>query len=827
MKATKEWLNSYVECNDKSLEELENIFTMTGTKVEEVISLYEMKNVVIGKVEKIEKHPDAEKLVICQVNVGKGEITQIVTGASNLVEGDIVPVAKHGSILPNGIEIKKGMLRGIESNGMMCSYQELNLTKDFEGDQVEYGIMVLPKKYEENLGEEFLDVFSYINESVFDFEITPNRQDCQGVKGIARELAVGLDRKFNDNAKLKYSDLSKVDEIEKVTVKIDDEDCNKYLMAVVKDVKIEPSPSWMQRRLKAYGFNPINNIVDITNYVMLEIGQPMHAFDLNLLKEDENGKRKIVIRNSKENEKITLLDEKEYELQNDLVITDGVLPIALAGIMGGINSGINENTKQVVLESANFTRKRLRDTSRRINVSTDSYARFEKKLPLSLTEYALVRAIELIQELNAGTVTLEVIEKMNKEYTEKPQENVLVEIDTEKINNILGLEIQEEYIINLLEKLEFEIIEENNVKYAKAPAYRTDVSRIQDLAEEVIRFYGYDNLKLTLPKVTVKEKKENIKLETKQKAKNLLVNYGYNQIITYGFVNLEDLKKAELDKDIYGEDAIKVKNALGVDYEYMRTSLLPSMLHTISFNENKKNFNIKLFEISKIYQKASNISEGILPEEIEMLQMALTKQKESNKEKEKYSGMGYINDPIFEFKSDVFRLLTSLGLNGAEIENYTENNSFHKGKCAVIKKGRDIIGTFGAVNPRILSNFDIKQDVYVLELNLEKILVYLRKNLKAKEIGKFPEVTRDISMYVSKDVKYKDIESSITKANKKLIEEVKLFDIYENESNKERKSIAVRITFRDNNKTLEENEINTVMDKVIKNLENNIKAEIR
>ena len=827
MKATKEWLNSYVECNDKSLEELENIFTMTGTKVEEVISLYEMKNVVIGKVEKIEKHPDAEKLVICQVNVGKGEITQIVTGASNLIEGDIVPVAKHGSILPNGIEIKKGMLRGIESNGMMCSYQELNLTKDFEGDQVEYGIMVLPKKYEENLGEEFLDVFSYINESVFDFEITPNRQDCQGVKGIARELAVGLDRKFNDNAKLKYSDLSNVDEIEKVTVKIDDEDCNKYLMAVVKDVKIEPSPSWMQRRLKAYGFNPINNIVDITNYVMLEIGQPMHAFDLNLLKEDENGKRKIVIRDSKENEKITLLDEKEYELQNDLVITDGVSPIALAGIMGGINSGINENTKQVVLESANFTRKRLRDTSRRINVSTDSYARFKKKLPLSLKEYALVRAIELIQELKAGTVTLEVIEKMNKEYTEKPQENVLVEIDTEKINNILGLEIQEEYIINLLEKLEFEIIEENNVKYAKAPAYRTDVSRIQDLAEEVIRFYGYDNLKLTLPKVTVKEKKENIKLETKQKAKNLLVNYGYNQIITYGFVNLEDLKKAELDKDIYGEDAIKVKNALGVDYEYMRTSLLPSMLHTISFNENKKNFNIKLFEISKIYQKASNISEGILPEEIEMLQMALTKQKESNKEKEKYSGMGYINDPIFEFKSDVFRLLTSLGLNGAEIENYTENNSFHKGKCAVIKKGRDIIGTFGAVNPRILSNFDIKQDVYVLELNLEKILVYLRKNLKAKEIGKFPEVTRDISMYVSKDVKYKDIESSITKANKKLIEEVKLFDIYENESNKERKSIAVRITFRDNNKTLEENEINTVMDKVIKNLENNVKAEIR
>lgn len=827
MKATKEWLNSYVECNDKSLEELENIFTMTGTKVEEVISLYEMKNVVIGKVEKIEKHPDAEKLVICQVNVGKGEITQIVTGASNLIEGDIVPVAKHGSILPNGIEIKKGMLRGIESNGMMCSYQELNLTKDFEGDQVEYGIMVLPKKYEENLGEEFLDVFSYINESVFDFEITPNRQDCQGVKGIARELAVGLDRKFNDNAKLKYSDLSKVDEIEKVTVKIDDEDCNKYLMAVVKDIKIEPSPSWMQRRLKAYGFNPINNIVDITNYVMLEIGQPMHAFDLNLLKEDENGKRKIVIRNSKENEKITLLDEKEYELQNDLVITDGVSPIALAGIMGGINSGINENTKQVILESANFTRKRLRDTSRRINVSTDSYTRFEKKLPLSLTEYALVRAIELIQELNAGTVTLEVIEKMNKEYTEKPQENVLVEIDTEKINNILGLEIQEEYIVNLLEKLEFEIIEENNVKYAKAPAYRTDVSRIQDLAEEVIRFYGYDNLKLTLPKVTVKEKKENIKLETKQKAKNLLVNYGYNQIITYGFVNLEDLKKAELDKDIYGEDAIKVKNALGVDYEYMRTSLLPSMLHTISFNENKKNFNIKLFEISKIYQKASNISEGILPEEIEMLQMALTKQKESNKEKEKYSGMGYINDPIFEFKSDVFRLLTSLGLNGAEIENYTENNSFHKGKCAVIKKGRDIIGTFGAVNPRILSNFDIKQDVYVLELNLEKILVYLRKNLKAKEIGKFPEVTRDISMYVSKDIKYKDIESSITKANKKLIEEVKLFDIYENESNKERKSIAVRITFRDNNKTLEENEINTVMDKVIKNLENNVKAEIR
>lgn len=807
MKVTQKWLNEYVSCNDIDSKEIEKVFTLSGTKVEGITKTYNMKNVVIGKVEEITSHPDATKLVVCQVNV-KNKVIQIVTGAPNLKVGDIVPVALDNSVLPNGMEIKKGQLRGVESNGMMCSYQELNLPSDFQGNQVEYGIMVLPKKYEENLGDDFLKVFD-INDNVFEFEITPNRQDCQGVKGIARELAVGLNREFIDNTVTKFDNLNKVNKLSDLAINIEDEDVLRYIALEISDVKITNSPEEIANKLRLSGINPINNIVDITNYVMLEIGQPIHAFDKEKIEGD------ITVRNSKENEEFITLDGSKIILNNDLVISDNNKALALAGIIGGENSGISENTKNIVIEVANFTRKRLRNTSRRENLLTSAYSKFEKKLPLKLAELAVERIIDLITKYEYGTVNYEVFDYINLEE-QKLQENKYILLDSKKINKQLGLEIDKGYMKNLFRKLEFSIKEENNEIFVKAPDFRTDVKRVEDLTEEVIRFYGFDKLNSTLPQVDIINKKENKKLTLKQKAKNMLVNFGYNQILTYGFVSKKELELSNSSKDILGNDAIEVINELGEDYKVMRTSLIPSILKTISNNEKKQNFNLKLFEISKIYTNSNNIQNDELPVEEEILILANT----YSKTKESISSLNYTNLPIFKLKEDVLKVIGILGINQIQIEQVNTNNKYHIGKCAELKKGRDVIGTFGQINPKLVNNFDIKEDVYVLELNMDKVVKYSKNNFKYTEVSKFQEVKRDISMYINENIKYSDIENVILKTNKKLIKNVTLFDIYEN-------SIGVQLTIKDDKKTLEDFEINEVVSKVIDNLVKELNVEIR
>lgn len=816
MKASLKWLNEYVKCNDKSKEELEETFTLTGTKVETVDMLYDVTGVVIGKILKITKHPDADSLVICDVDI-KNKNVQIITAAKNVFEGAIVPVSLDGAKLANGINIKTSKLRGVESQGMMCSTEELGLPSNFLGQEKQEGILILPKELEKHIGEDIYEALD-LNDIVFDFEITPNRQDCQGVMGIARELAVGLDRKFNENLITKFDEFKKVDNLEGLKVRVETEKCNRYMLFRADNVKIEKSPEEIIRKLAVYDMASKNNIVDITNYVLLELGQPIHAFDLDKIEGD------IYIREAKEGEILELLDDTEVKLKaGDVVIADSKKVLALAGIMGGKYSGITEDTKNVVFEIANFERKPLRDTARRLQISSDSLARFEKKLPITFTEYAVCRIYELLKKEN--------VQKESKENTLKKElidivtcekyENNCVKLDDEKICKRLGVEISKDFMLDIFKKLDFDISEDSNM--VRAPKYRSDIERVEDLSEEVIRFYGYDNLNATLPNIYIKNKDEEKERKIVEDIKNILVDLGYNQIIKYGFISKEELAKLESDDEKIN-NSIEVVNSLGVDYEIMRTTLIPSMLTTISLNESRKNMNLRLFEIGKKYLGKENIKKGTLPIEEKFLTMAYTS-KIKNNMTEEGSQMGYIHKPIYVFKSDVEKMLRRIGIRNYDIVPEKTNNIYHLGQCANIQVGKDIIGTFGMINPKIAKNYDIKEDAYILELNLEKAKKYASKKQKLVENSKYPEVIRELSLVVADNIEYKDIEEEVRKAGKR-ISNIQLFDIYKAE-NIQGKSITISITFRDKKKTLKEEEIAKEMENILKALENNLNASLR
>lgn len=816
MKASLKWLNEYVKCDDKSKEELEKTFTLTGTKVETIDMLYNVTGVVIGKIVKIVKHPNADSLVICDVDI-KSSHVQIITAAKNVFEGAIIPVSLDGAKLANGINIKNSKLRGVESQGMMCSTEELGLPSNFLGQEKEEGILILPEELEKHLGEDIYDALN-LNDVVFDFEITPNRQDCQGVMGIARELSVGLNRKFNENLSTKFDEFKKVDNLDGLKVRVETEKCNRYMLYRADNVIIQNSEEDIAKKLSVYGMTAKNNIVDITNYVLLEFGQPIHAFDLDKIEGD------ICVREAKDGEVLELLDDEEVTLKaGDVVIADSKKVLALAGIMGGKYSGITKDTKNVVFEIANFERKPLRDTARRLQISSDSLARFEKKLPITFTEYAICRIYELLKQENAIEETKE--NTLKKELIDivtcENLENNWVKLDDEKICKRLGVEISKDFMLDIFKKLDFYISEDESM--VRAPKYRSDIERVEDLSEEVIRFYGYDNLNATLPSIYIKNKDEEKELNIVEDIKNILVDLGYNQIIKYGFISKEELAKLE-SNDEKINNSIEVVNSLGVDYEIMRTTLIPSMLTTIALNESRRNMNLKLFEVGKKYVGKENIKKGILPIEEKFLTMAYTS-KIKNKMTEEGSQMGYIHKPIYVFKSDVEKMLRRIGLRKYDIVPEKTNSIYHLGQCANIQVGKDIIGTFGMINPKIAKNYDITEDAYILELNLEKAKKYASKKQKLVENSKYPEVTRELSLVVADNIEYKDIEEEVRKAGKK-ISNIQLFDIYKAE-NIEGKSITISITFRDKNRTLEDEEITKEMENILKALENNLNASLR
>ena len=799
MKASIEWLKEYSDI-DVDAVKLGDILTMTGSKVETIEQRgNDIKNVVVGKILEIVKHPDSDHLVITQMDLGDEKV-QIVTGADNIKVGDIVPVAKDGSELPGGVKIKKGKLRGIDSCGMMCSVGELGLDINQYPGQIEHGIMILDKSLENKLGEDIVDILN-LREDIIDFEITPNRPDCLSIEGLGRETAVSLGKEFKNPRKnideLKVEDKK---EIEGLKVDIEAPDlCYRYIARVVKNVKIAPSPEWLVRRLNACGIRSINNIVDITNYVMLEMGQPMHAFDINSIE----GKH-ITIRRAKNGEKITTLDEEERSLdENDLVIADETKPVAIAGVMGGMNSEIEKDTETVVFESASFYGGAIRKTAKKVGLRTESSSRFEKGLSSENALRAINRAIELVKELNVG----EVVEGKIDVYPTKQKVNK-INLDYDRINKLLGTKISKEEMINTLEKLEIKV--ENDV--AIAPYFRTDIEQLADISEEVLRFYGYDKLDTTLVEsdTTIGIRSKEQKIE--QKIKNVLVNSGLSEIYTYGFVSDKDLEKSKINKDLK-ETSILIQNPLSDEYKLMRPSTIPSMMQTLATNANKKNARAKLFDISKNYK---NINNEVENGEVPLQENILT--------------IGMYGDDIdfYTLKGLIENVLEISAINRYDIVRETENESYHTGRCANFKVGIDVIATIGEVHPEVLDNYGIEKRAYLAEINLTKITKYSKANKKYVEVPKFPAVERDIAIIVDEKIEVGQIEKIITKKAKKLLEKMQLFDIYRNEKlGENKKSVAYSLIFRDKNRTLSDDEINVVMENIISELQKTLKAELR
>ena len=666
--------------------------------------------------------------------------------------------------------------------------------------------MILGKKYEKDLGKDIVEVLD-LKEEIIDFEITPNRPDCLSIEGLGRETAASLDKPFkNPRKNIDELQIPNKKEIEGLTVDITaPELCYRYIARVVKNVKVGPSPDWMKKRLKACGIRSINNIVDITNYVMLEMGQPMHAFDINSI----SGKH-ITVRRAENGEKITTLDETERVLdENDLVIADEEKAVAIAGVMGGLNSEIEKDTQTVVFESAMFYGGNIRKTAKKVGLRTESSARYEKGLSSENTLRAINRAVELVELLGAG----EVVEGKIDVYPTKQKINK-IKLDVDKINTLLGTNISKQEMINILEKLDIKV--ENDM--AIAPYFRMDLEFVADIAEEIARFYGYDKLETTLVRAgtTIGVRTKEQKIENK--IQEILVTNGLSEIYTYGFLSEKDLEKSKIKKELI-DNAITIINPLGDEFKLMRPTTIPSMMQILAGNNNKKNQNVKLFDISRNYKNIDNqVEKGEVPLQENILTI----------------GMYGEDVDFYTLKGLVENILEAANVNRYDIERETTNESYHPGRCANLKVGIDTIATFGEVHPEVLMNYEINKRVYLAEINITKIVKYSKANKKYTEVPKFPAAERDIAVIVDEDVQVGDIEKAITKKCKRLLkgqkglEELKLFDIYRDEKiGENKKSVAYSLIFRDKTKSLSDDEINPVMEEITKELEEKFKAELR
>ncbi|MCL2860015.1 MAG: phenylalanine--tRNA ligase subunit beta [Oscillospiraceae bacterium] len=804
MKTSIEWLKEYADIN-VSAKELADLLTLTGTKVETIEEKGGgIKNVVIGKILSIEKHPNADKLVVTKVDV-KSEILQIVTGAPNVKEGAIVALAKHGASLQKGLlQIRTSNLRGMLSQGMLCSVGELGLTTVELPDQIENGIMILNPKYEANLGEDFTEALK-LKETIIDFEITPNRPDCLSVEGLGRETAVSLNVPFK--APHKHLDNMQVpnkDDIEDLTVKISAPDlCYRYIARVVKNVVIKESPDWMKRRLIACDVKPHNNIVDITNYVMLEMGQPMHAFDIR------NIEGKVIdVRKARKGETITTLDEIEQKLDEEmLVIADSKNAVAVAGVMGGLKSGISDDTTTVVFESAVFNGPSVRKTSKKMNLRTEASSRFEKGLSVENAQRAMNRAVELVELLECGVP----VEGKIDVYSESDvvENNCTIEFDADVINKFLGISISKEEMENIFKKLDFKV-EGNKVI---PPYYRRDVAVMADLAEEIIRIYGYDKLPSTLidSDTTVGEKTKLQKIESLYRW--ALKDYGLSEIYTYGFINEKDFENTNMDFKLLEKEIVKIKNPLNDEYTVMRTSTVPSMMKILSINNSKKNKNVKLFDISRIYRDvAEKVKDGEIPLEEKILTI----------------GMYGEDVDFYSLKGIIENLLETAGIVAYDIVKEKENKTYHPGRTANLKVGMDVFATFGEIHPIVCENFEIAERVFVAEINIDKVTRYAKQNKKYTEIAKYPAVERDMALVVSDEIEVGEIEKIIKKKAKNILESCILFDVYKSDKIGEgKKSVAYSLQFRLKDRTLTDDEVNVVMNDVCVELDKALGAKIR
>lgn len=795
MKVPLNWLKDYVDIN-VSTKDLADALTMSGSKVEAVEELgQDITNVVVGKIISLEQHPDADRLKVSKVDVGN-EVLQIVTGAQNINVGDYIPVALPGSNLPGGIKIKKTKLRGVESNGMMCSIQELNLTKDDFPEADEDGIFILEKGLP--LGKDIKDVLN-LNDTVIEFEITSNRPDCLSMEGIAREAAVTLKSRFK-KPEIKVEERAD-DACTYASVEIQDADlCPRYAARIVKDVKVGPSPRWLRERLRAAGVRPINNIVDITNYVMLELGQPMHAFDLEKLQEN-----KIIVRKAKEGEVIRTLDDQDRKLDPSmLVIADGKRPVAVAGVMGGANSEVTEETRTILFESANFEGTSVRLTAKKLGLRTEASARFEKGLDVENVVRAIDRAAQLVEEIGAGVVCKGVID-----CCVKKQEQRVVKFRPERINSLLGTSIDKSYMVEVLRALEFEVDE--NSMTVKVPSFRPDVEREADLAEEVARFYGYNKIEATLLSgKVISVGRKTFKQKIEDMIKSTMTACGFYETYTYSFTSPKVFDRIRLPKDHKLRKAVVISNPLGEDYSIMRTTTIPDMLGVISTNYNRRIEEVKLFELSYVYIP-NELSVEKLPEEKKVLTLGM-----------------YGEVDFYDLKGAVEELLDKLGINDYEFEPDKNNSTFHPGRTAELIIGGRTAGVIGEIHPEVVQEFECPKRTYLGVIEVEHLISNATLTAGYKPLPKFPAVTRDIALLVSDDILVKQIENLIREKSGEILESIELFDVYKGKQVPEgMKSVAYSITFRAEDRTLKDKEVNKVMNNIVESLKDKLNAQLR
>ncbi len=793
------WLKAYVPDLDVDINEFVDKMTLSGSHVE----CYEKKDknlekIVVGKIETIEQHPDADKLVVCQVNIG-AETIQIVTGAKNVKEGDMIPVvldggkvaAAHGdnNEYPDGIKIKKGKLRGVESNGMMCGIEELGSSRDFYPEAPEDGVYVFPVDSGVKPGDDAVAALS-LNDSVVEYEITSNRVDCFSILGMAREAAVTFDKEFIPPVIEVNGNGGNVNDYVSVEV-LDTDLCPRYTARVVTDLKIGPSPKWMRERLAAQGIRSINNLVDITNYVMEELGQPMHAFDLDTI-----AGRKIVVRRAKDGDKFVTLDGQERTMDKDvLMICDGDKEIGIAGIMGGANSMVTDDIKTLVFEAACFDGTNIRLSTKRIGLSTDASSKFVKGLDPNLALVAINRACQLIEELGCGKVVDGVIDIYPNPVTEKK-----LPFEPDKMNALLGTNVEADKMLYYFDKL--------GLTYDKAsneltiPTFRQDLNCMADLAEEVARFYGYDNIPVTLPHGEATAGKKSYAERINDVARTICEGNGFSGGMCYSFESRKVFDKLLLPEDSFYRNAIEIMNPLGEDFSIMRTIPLNGLLTSLATNYNRRNKEARLYELANVYlPKALPLTE--LPDE----KMKLT------------LGM-YGTGDFFTMKGVVEELTEKLGFaSELSYEPTTDHPFLHPGRQANIVKGKLSVGYIGQLHPEAADNYNIKADVYVAVLDMDTVTMLSSFDRKYEGIAKFPGATRDLSLVADKSIFVGQIEKVIKKCGGKLLESYKLFDVYEGEQVAAgKKSVAYTMTFRAKDRTLSDQEVSEIINKILSEL---------
>lgn len=799
MDLSMKWLADYIDCTDMPIKKFCYDMTMSGSKVERFDTEgEEISKVVVGKLLSVVPHENSDHLVVCQVEVGADEPVQIVTGASNVEAGQYVPVALDGSTLPGGVKIKKGKLRGVESNGMLCSLGELGLTVHDFPYAIENGIFILGDDCDLTVGRDIKEAIG-LNDTTVEFEITSNRPDCMSVIGLAREAHATFDRPYNVKTPGFKGVCGDINDI--LSVKIENTKlCPRYMAGVVKNVKIGPSPRWMRERLRACGVRPINNFVDITNFVMLEYGHPMHAFDLRYV----NGSS-IIVRNAKAGEKITTLDGVERELSEEmLVIADADKPVAVAGVMGGEYSGIMDDTKSVVFEAACFDGASVRTTAKKLGMRTDASSRYEKGLNPNNTCEALMRACQLVEELGAGEVLKTYIDC---DYSDKAHSTV--DFDPRWINSFLGTDIPEADMVKYLESLDFKI---ENGKVV-APYFRIDIECKADVAEEIARIYGYNNIPSTIIDGVAKARKTP-KQKFERSISEALLALGVNEITTYSFISPKYLDKINLPADGKLRNTVKITNPLGEDTSIMRTSILPSMCEVLARNYNYRNPSVSFFELGNEYIPVDG---EVLPVEPARLSI----------------GMYGSEYDFYSIKGVIEALLDRIGVSDYDVEaakadcGIEEVSAFHPGRAAVIIKDGTPLGIFGELHPDVLKNYDIGVKAYAAKLLVPEMMNVAVVDKVYKPLPKYPATTRDISVVCDDALPVAHIEKAISKAVGKILESITLFDVYKGkqiESGK--KSVSYSIVMRSHDGTLTDEQADSAMKKALKALAE-LGAELR